>query len=265
MLLDTNAISEAAKNKQGEGKNLIRLMTTENIFPCVSIHSIFEIRKRLDVYEKFLDVFSLVPFLLLKTHQQIFEEEVKKYPTPDLKEIVGFAFSFVNKDPLANTRTFLTKLFSDPEVLRTERAWDKELKIESMNSIISLKKNFSMSRSSSNAFDADRFINESLPQYIIFTIPRWVFADKKRFINLQSNAFPSIIMMLYNVFYRFYDDKRKPEENDIFDMLITSSTPYMDIVVTEGFQAETFRKIRNGDKNDFLRRLEIKTLSYIRN
>jgi hypothetical protein len=32
MLLDTNAISEAAKNKQGEGKNLIRLMTTENIF-----------------------------------------------------------------------------------------------------------------------------------------------------------------------------------------------------------------------------------------
>ena len=69
-------------------------------------------------------------------------------------------------------------------------------------------------------------------------------------------------MAFYTVFYRFYAEQRKPEEQDVFDILIGNIAPYVDIVITEGFQAEIYKKVSNRDP--FLDDLRIETVSALR-
>jgi hypothetical protein len=69
-------------------------------------------------------------------------------------------------------------------------------------------------------------------------------------------------MTLYTVFYKFYVDKRKYTTTDIFDIIISAPTPYVDAIVTERHQAEVIKKIKRHD--NFLNKLIVMILKDIR-
>jgi hypothetical protein len=260
MLLDTNAVSEIVKNKNSE-LNFVDALENSTL-PCVTTTTLFELRKQNDIYEKFLEVFSILPFFLIKPQNQVFEQELLHYPNPKVENVIAIAFSFLNEDPNAQPRAFLNKLFSDSAVLEVERNWQRKWKKESLDRILGLKKNFQPRFSGPNANDANRFVREAILQYIVLTAPQWASENQENLLSLQMEAFPSIQMMLYNVYYCFYGETRKWKDNDVFDILINSTAPYMDTVVTESFQADVLRKTRSSTK--FASHLNILTTSFLR-
>jgi hypothetical protein len=82
VLLDTNALSEFAK--QGESfRHFLAWSSEQPMFiPCFSLFSVFEMRRRPDVYGRFKELFRVMPCMLVKGHEQLLEDEVCCYPDP---------------------------------------------------------------------------------------------------------------------------------------------------------------------------------------
>jgi len=262
VLLDTGVISELLKNRNEERLALTRLMIGRPMIPCVSIWSVLELRESEDLYKSFIELFSVVPFVLVRDPINLLEDEIANYPDPSSVEPVAFAFSMFNPDPDANLSSFMGKLFSHPEVKRSERAWGSGWKRESLNAMLALKANFQPSGDRYNAKDAGRFVELAVPQYVSSQAPIWVKGLINQGKTPKPGAFPSVKMALYTVFYRFYAEQREPEEQDVFDILIGNIASYLDGVITENFQAEIYRKVKNRDP--FLNHLSIDTMSILR-
>jgi hypothetical protein len=120
MLIDTGVVSKIIKNPDSERNKLTKIIISQNAIPCFSIFPIYELRKRPELYAIFLEIFSLVPFFLLKTSEMLFDEELNRYPHPTDVEPIAFTFTFVNKDPLGQLKNFMSRLFSDPGVINNE-------------------------------------------------------------------------------------------------------------------------------------------------
>lgn len=139
--------------------------------------------------------------------------------------------------------------------------WNSGWKKEGLDKILALKKNFPPAGEFYNANDADRFIKDGVIQYVFAQRIDWakkLVDSKKEFI---ADGFPSVKMTFYNVFYRFYAETRQPEDQDIFDIFISCAAPYIDIFITEKFQAEIFKKVKSRDS--FLSHLQIETDEFI--
>lgn len=55
-------------------------------------------------------------------------------------------------------------------------------------------------------------------------------------------------MTLWTVFFRLYlAARRKPQNQDVFDALISTPAPYLDAVVTENYQAEIYGQVKRLD------------------
>lgn len=261
-LLDTGIVSEVIKNRHDERNSLVKLMTSNNMIPCISIWSILELRTKPKLYSEFLSLFSVIPFCLTSHSYDLLQEELKNYPDPSGIDPIAFAFSMFNQDPQAELSKFMGKLFRDRSVRNAELKWRQKWKVESLESILSLRSNFKPRGKRFKADDALRFIDEGVPQYIAGQAPSWT----KRFLRsnreFNPHAFPSVKMSFYTVFYRFYAEKREPEIPDVFDILISNVTPYLDLVITEKFQAEIFKKVRNRDS--FLDHVRIESIGILR-
>lgn len=262
-LLDTGIVSEVIKDRAGERNALVRFMTGEDIIPCISIWSIMELRDRKDLYSQFLELFSVIPFLLVSSPYDLLQDELGAYPDPSTVEPIAIAFSMFSRDPDAELSTFMGRLFSDPGVKKAEKSWRGDWKSETLASMLSLRANFEPKGDRFKADDAKRFIEEGVLQYIAGQAPQWTreLIDSGRLFD--PHAFPSVKMAFYTVFYRFYAEPRQPEPQDVFDILISNAAPYLDVVVTERFQAEIFRKAKNHDP--FLSHVRIETLKALRN
>ncbi|OEU64733.1 MAG: hypothetical protein BA863_07585 [Desulfovibrio sp. S3730MH75] len=261
-LLDTGIISEVIKNRNDERNALVKLVTGNAMIPCISIWSILELRSKPELYSEFINLFSVIPFCLTKSPHEFFQEELDSYPDPSSIDPFVFTFSMFNKDPQADLSKFMDKLFNNREVRKAEKTWKNKWKKESLDSMLSLKSNFQPKGIWYNADDASRFIDEGVPQFVAGEARNWL----KRLLNsnqeFNPHAFPSIKMSFYTVFYRFYAEDRDPEIPDVFDILISSAAPYLDIVITEKFQAEIFKKVRNRDP--FLDHVRIENINILR-
>lgn len=71
-------------------------------------------------------------------------------------------------------------------------------------------------------------------------------------------------MTLLTVFFRLYEPQsRKAVPQDVFDVLISTPTPYVDVVITEGMQAEILRKAKRVFEP--IRHVQVYTLRDVRN
>jgi hypothetical protein len=261
-LIDTGIISELVNNHYDERNSLVKLMISEPILPCISIWSILEIRERIDIYDTFLELFSLVPFLLIESPYHILQDEIKNYPDPTKVDPVATAFSMFAEDPNTKVIPWMTRLFSQPKVKEAETMWRGPWKDESLEAMLSLRENFRPKGKRYAAEDASRFIEIGVPQYIIGQAPDWARSLLNDGISISHDAFPSVKMSFYTVFYRFYAENRKPEKQDVFDIMIGNVAPYLDIVITEKYQCEIYRKVKNRDP--FLKDLQIEDINILR-
>ncbi len=266
-LLDTNIISEISKNISGERQKFNKMLFKNSWIPCIASGSLFEIRRNPVVYNKFLDVFSVLPFFFLKPFIILFESERKMYDEVDTVSPIHFFISFENKDPNLRLRNFMKTIFLQESVIESEnsRRIDEAKVIQNWNSSMD---NFIQNSKVANAKDADRYVEEAAFQ----TILRIDVDLGSDFINkklrngeyIDETLFPSVVIMLYSKYYRYFDPGWKSAPQEVTDIEIISTVPYMDVVITENYQAEILRKIQNGGKFLDIKNIKVLTLRDIR-
>jgi hypothetical protein len=72
------------KNPRGEFRSICEwaLSRPKTFISSFSLLAVIELRRRSDIYEKFLNVFRDLPCVVLKGHEELLEDEVASYPDP---------------------------------------------------------------------------------------------------------------------------------------------------------------------------------------
>jgi hypothetical protein len=261
LLADTNVLINVSNSSFYGFRNLMTWTNFENFIICFSPFSLLEIRKSPNRYQQFLELFSDFPCAVLKSHEQLLADEVSAYPNPKniMPILVGAPGRMVSGNSIGD---ILNAAFTEKQTLSDEERWllDRD---EIVNGIKSLVKNFPP--------ETEKYSNKQIREFILLAgfqqiaMRQHVFA--KAIVDsgcaVEIDAFPSVKMMTYVVFYKFYADSlRKVLTSDAFDLLIFSAIPYVDAIISESHIVDVMRKIRNQDR--FIENIAGYTLSQIR-
>jgi hypothetical protein len=263
-LLDTNAVSELVK-RQSFLRNFFKWAfdAAPAYIPSFTLFTVLELRRKPELYQQFLERFGPLPSMLLKSHEQLLEEETRYYPDPSGVDPSLLGFS----GELGSAGNHLGKVlpfaFSDAAIAEKERYWN-EGEQEIVAGIVSLVPNYPPSKGS--AYDASEvrlFLQMAGLQQLGLRAEGFAESVLAGSQPVEIDAFPSLKTSLYTVFHKFYADRnRKPTRSDGFDIINSAATPYVDAVVTENHQAEVLRKTMNRD--DFISELQVFTLKDFR-
>lgn len=267
-LLDTNIISEISKNPSTIGRIFFKKLSEDSWIPCITSGSLFEIRKNTIVYNQFLEVFSIIPFFVLKPFIVLYEAEKDMYDKNGFASPIQLSVSFTNNDPKLQLKGFMENIFSRSEVIESEKHRRND-ESQVLDNWISRIENYNPESDVANSKDAEKYVNEAAYQTII-KLDIDLDSDFIRKIvenqeSIDISKFPSVLLMLYSQYYRLYDPGWKSAPQEVTDVEIMSAVPYMDVVITENFQAEILRKTKNRTKLLDLESLQILTLRDIRN
>jgi len=241
-LLDTNALSEIVKRPSNEGRGFIKRFPPSEFIPCFTIYNLFELRRRLDVFRKFVKFFSVYPSFIAKPFQLILEAEIEAKGRAKVNDILLLAFTPSNPDPSYQLVEFIDKLFKEPAIKKLEDEWRKNDQ-EVLNTWQTNKVNFNPTKTVPNARDAKQFVYDACINTLCQIRPDLV----QESINANNvsllQSFPSMQMMLYSQYYRIFDPTWNPNDQEVTDVCISACAPYVDAVVTEKFQAEIYKKV----------------------
>lgn len=121
ILLDTNALREIVTNTNLAGKGFLEkffVQTTELYAPCFSIYNVIELMPYKDIYEKFLEFFSVVSCFMIFPIKNIFSKEVKCMLCEDrfvIDNKIANAFTPLRSEENYNFKIFLGKI--DKEIM----------------------------------------------------------------------------------------------------------------------------------------------------
>ena len=226
----------------------------------MTVYNYIELRRKPELFEEYLRVFSIFSNFLLKPHRLIIQDEVSNQTNTPISVLIR-AFSPLGNTETHDLRSFVNQLFEMPDIAEFERNWREEEKagIESWQK---RKLDFNTSQTAANANDAERYIKKALLNYLesdrLFSVKEKL--ESLEMVNL--NNYPAIKTMLYSEYYRVFDPAWTPRPQEVTDTFIIAAAPYMDIVITEKYQAEIIRKVRNQVPG--LENLEVATLRDIR-
>jgi hypothetical protein len=78
--------------------------------------------------------------------------------------------------------------------------------------------------------------------------PNFLNSLKIKGEGINIDSFPTVKMIIYTLFYKFYNDPtRRLLDTDAFDLLISALLPYVDAVITEAHQTEVIKKVKSLD------------------
>jgi len=258
VLLDTNALSEFVKQEDSFRHFLSWSSASPRFVPCFSPFSLLELRRRVDVFERFKEVFRVFPCILVKSHEQLLDDEVRSYPDPSGIDPTLLGFSMLGGEGMDLDRV-LNAASDDEFFLSREQYWN-DGRQEIVEGIASLVPNFPPDGATYRPAEVRHFIETAGFSQIVMRqvdFAKQMIAVKNQEVDI--NAFPSVKATSYAVWHKFYADRnRKSEHSDAFDIIIASVIPYVDAVVTESHLAESLRKTQRLD--DFIAHLSIHTL-----
>lgn len=259
-LLDTNALSEMVKNPNREFRNFIERLFNQDNLPCFSVFSILELRQRRDVYLSFLDFFSVFPCLFLKGHDQLLQDEISLYPNPSSLDPTLLSPLEIRLPPGMNRRTALETVLDSAQIRVDGQRWLNG-RDGILDDMLSHVPDFQPARGKYSDAEIRFFLEVVVFQYVASRDR--TFVEKHLARGVTIDAFPSVKIIAYTVFHKFYPDKtRKPSRSDVFDIIIAALLPYVDTVITERHQAEVIRKVKAQDS--FLHGLDVRTLRDLR-
>jgi len=256
-LLDTNAVSEIVKRPEQLRHFLTWSLDSQPSFiASFSLFTLLELRRKPDVYRQFVELFRVVPCMILKSHEQLLEEETRCYPDPSAIDPTLVAITALGSDgnDLAKVSTVV---FGDEFILDRERLWN-ESQGEIVEGISSLVPNYPPAGDKYTRSEVRSFVQ--IAAFSQLAMRAHDFAERivQKDETVDIDAFPSLKITTYTVFHKFYADRvRKSRSSDAFDIIISAVTPYVDAIVTEGEQAESLRKTKRHD--DFIRHLLVYT------
>jgi hypothetical protein len=258
VLLDTNALSEFAK--QGDSfRHFLTWSSAQPMFvPCFSLFSVLEMRRRPDVYGRFKELFRVLPCMLVKSHEQLLEDEVRCYPDPSGIDPTLLGFSMLGGEGM-DLAGVLDTASADRFFRGREKYWNDGAQ-DIVEGIASLVANFPPDGDTYRPDEVRHFVE--MAGFSQVAMRQLDFA--KQMVEIENDAvsigaFPSVKATTYAVWHKFYADRdRKWTRSDAFDIIIASAIPYVDAVVTESHLAEGLRKTKRLD--DFIAHLTIHTL-----
>jgi len=258
-LIDTNILSEIVKNRFQEFQKILKWADSQKAIICFSLFSILEIRKVPIIYEKFLELFSVIPCIILKSHEQLLQAEVTVYPVFSNVDpvLVGFA------GPLAKAKLkdVLDTAFNENQILLDEKKWNSGRE-EIVAGIKGLVSNFPPDNGKYTKQKIREFVQLAGFQQIAIRQNKFANSIVKSKNSVDIDAFPSIKMTSLVVFYKFYADSRQSLTSDAFDIIIFSLTPYVDVVISENHFVEIIKKIKSQDS--FIDHVNAFNISYLR-
>lgn len=247
-LVDTNIVSEMVKNPSREFNKFLEMTLLKNeIFPCFSLFTILELRKRKDVYGLFLEFFSFLPCVIAKAPEQLLSDEIESYPDYSNINPVLIVSSGIADNEYNRLDYILDRAFEIQENIKNE-SYLNDSRNDILAATLSLRDNFPSENGKYSPKQIRKFIELAGSEKLFKKSPVFVknLRDKKEIESID--AFPSLKMRLLTVFYKFYNDNnRKTSASDVFDVNISSLTPYVDAVFTENHQAKVINKIKNFD------------------
>lgn len=260
-LLDTNALSEIIKHPLNEGRGFIEKCNPKDHATCLTIYNLIELRRKSKLFKEYVEFFSLYPSFLLKPNEILLKEEQQSIDSTSSIEAFMHAFSPLGPDNSYNLKQFVDQLFEGPVLKVIENNWRND-EASVLEIWLQNKSNFLPTQPVPNAQDAERFVNEAGLQFLISQFPEWAKfeLDAGRIPNISK--FPSLEVSLYSVYYRLFDKSWKHRPQEVTDIQIIAAAPYVDIIITERFQAEILRKIQSRIAE--IKNLEIYILKDIR-
>ena len=265
ILLDTNAIREIVTNENNSGKGFLEnFIISGKYVPCVSLYNVIELKPYADIYDKFLDYFSLIPCFALYPVKSILAKELNALLNNTefiIDNTVANAFSPFGNDITFNCRLFFDKLMSEKklskiitkeiqELPQTATVWEnqrkKALKLLSQNGY------------PNNMIDIKFYKTQEEPT-ILKDLRNWGIAISP---NINYKKFPAARIMAFSQFHRVHSTKKIIKPNDVMDTIISSIVPHMDAVITENYQANLYKTAKNFIPE--MKPLELYTLKDIR-
>jgi hypothetical protein len=229
--------------------------------PCFSLFSVLEMRRRPDVYGRFKELFQVLPCMLMKSHEQLLEDEVAFYPDPLGIDPTLLGFSMLGGDGMDLARVLDTA--SDDEFFRDQEKYWNDGAQDIVEGIASLVANFPPDGDTYRKSDVRSFVEQAgfsqiAMRQLDFTMR---MVNENQAVSIE--AFPSVKATTYAVWHKFYADRdRLWTRSDAFDIIIASAIPYVDAVVTESHLAEGLHKTKRHD--DFIGHVAIHTLRSFR-
>lgn len=259
VLVDTNILSEVIKNKHQEFQRLMEWTNSQKAIICFSLFTILEIRKIPEIYKQFLELFSNIPCIVLKSHEQLLQDEVSVYP--DSTKVNPVLVGFPGILAKAKLSEVFDKAFSEKQIIEDEIRWNLGRE-DIISGIEDLVKNFPS--------ENDKYTNKEIRQFIQLAGFQQIALRQrdfaKSFLDLGQavdiDAFPSVKMTSFVVFYKFYVDARQPLTSDAFDIMIFSVVPYVDVVFSENHFAAMTKKIKTQDR--FVDHVDAFNIKYLR-
>lgn len=245
LLLDTNIIRRLLSDVEFRKKIIQKIFGSENKYAvCFSIYNVIELKPYADLFEKFLDVFSLLPCFMFCSFKKIILKEWDAYRNGICLEIDDIANAF---SCFGTNDTYKLKLFMD-SLWNTETAQEitKEL-----NGLSEVALDWEVQRNQLT----QSLVNTNLPRNQIID-KFYLYYEKSAIISLLKNvglptnntvdyiSFPAARMMLYSQYQRLHLTQKLITKNDVMDIKICSVIPYMDAVFLENYQADVCRKAK---------------------
>jgi hypothetical protein len=247
VLLDTNIIQKIVSDPSYASKLQERFFITQplSIF-CLSFDNVIELRNkrqtdnaRIDIYDYFVSYFSKVPCLLFFPYRCLFQEELSvaiQNATLQINENIANAFIPDSNKLEYNLKKWLEYAFSTNSC-QLVTIIQEELK-EMPNVAISWMKQRSQQQLSSSRF---RELLKTQEESIVLSFLSRCGINTE---GIDFKRFPAARTMLYSQSQRVHFTKKHLVSNDVMDVFISAYAPYVDVVITEKYQADVYMKAK---------------------
>lgn len=266
ILLDTNILREIILDNNGCRKGFFMKFFSSDVkyAPCFSIYNVIELKPYQDIYNSFIEFFSIIPCLMLFPYKNVLQAEYLAHMNNQAVSInnqIANAFTPARDDISYNIKNFLNKLWNESDlipILEDEirgledvaKAWNNQREeAKEMLSKLGITENI-IDENYYRQVEKDTILKDIKVNGLAVTN------------NIDIAKFPGMRVAEYSQFNRVHQSKKLIKQNDVMDIKISYAIPYVDAVITENYQAEIYKKAKRLIKE--IKDLEVYRLKDIR-
>jgi hypothetical protein len=252
--LDTNILSLALEHSEWYRpffnflfRNYLQIAFSDSLLLELS-----QVARKLADFDMF---FAILPWTKIRSFETVIEEEVKSYPKKRVEPLMVYPL-----DLEAGKQT-ISQLLTSEEI---EEARRKQLLYAK-----AMKRQLDLVRSNFPPSAVGWYTREQARTFAWMITMQWLTASHPAFMKklndkgvvLKAEAFPSIQLYAYHVYYRYYLGNRKPKELSEFkDLFHLFYFPYCKLLILERNMCDILNKIKSQCK--VLSGVEVRNINF---
>ena len=244
--LDTNALSNTVKKGKSILEGILNKYPVEEFVICYSPHSLIELKRSELLFKNYCEGYSFIPSFLLKGIDQIRDFEIRHYGSKTFDPVLLSPLDFRARGKIYPKPKELAKIFTKKVVRKAFGFWEKR-QDSILRGMLGLIANYPPKGSKYSKKEIDKFIRMATYDQIILYDKSFIHKIRD-YPDLNLEAVPSFALQSAMVFNKFYVDNRKPQQSDVYDIVIASSFPYVDAVITEGNMFQILKQLKQSGR-----------------